>query len=79
MNKVKQLEKKFGGKWKYRGSSFWECLDNDWSVWAVRGCSCDDEHCKAPAQYYLYGNGVPTRVHWEGISVLFPLCKGPNI
>ena len=79
MSKVKQLEKKFGGNWKYRGSSYWECLDDSRAVWAVRGCSCDDEQCEAPAQYYLYGAGVPMRVYWECTPVIFKLCKGPKI
>ena len=79
MTKVKQLEKKFGGRWKYRGSSYWECLDDNRAVWAVSGCSCDDECCDVPARYYLYGDGTPKEVYWENSLVNLKLCKGPKI
>ena len=79
MSKVKQLEKKFGGRWKYRGSSYWECLDNDRAVWTVHDCSCDDENCPTPPAYYLYEDGIPQRIQWDQTPILFKLCERPKI
>lgn len=78
MNKVKQLEKRFGGKWKYRGMGGWDCLDDERTVQCVTGCSCDDFDCDCGCspKYYLYGDGIPKEVHFKLIEI--KLCKEQN-
>ena len=75
INKVKYLENKFGGKWRYCGQSTWECLDNDRMVWAVSSCSCDYD-CGSSPRYYLYGDGTPVEVNFN--DDILKLCKGNN-
>jgi len=41
MTKVKQLEKLFGGKWRYLGPAYWECDDGKHHVWAFGTINCD--------------------------------------
>ena len=76
-SKTKQLEEKFGGKWKYnRHGHLWED-DNGRSVWAVSGCSCDYD-CGSSPRYYLYGDKTKDHaisVYFEGQG--FSLCKSP--
>ncbi len=75
--KYKQLERDYGGKWKYLGMSRWECDDNKRYVQAVHRCSCDDEHCGSSPAYYIYGGPSVKEVYFEGQS--FSICTSPPI
>lgn len=75
-SKVKQLEEKFGGRWKYSGQRFWECDDLIRMVWAVAGHLCDDENCDVPAKYYMYGDGTAKEVYFEGQNLYGGSCLG---
>lgn len=64
INKTKYLEKRFGGRWKYDGFSWWDCDDGERYVVRVASCMCDDD-CYHFPDYYLYQKDcVPQRVDW---------------
>ena len=65
--KYKQLERMFGGTWKYTHvGHLWEC-DDGRMVWGVPTCCCDGP-CSSIPKYYLYGSdGEQTEeVHFDG-------------
>jgi len=54
------LTEKYGGKWKYDGTSSWNCDDGKRHVARTAGCLHDEY---APTQYWLYEEGeTPIRV-----------------
>lgn len=69
-SKAKQLAEKYGGKWKYDGISSWWCDDNLRHVARVSTNSYDEPGYFPPA-YYLYGDGIPSLIHFEADGVLF--------
>lgn len=75
-SKVKQLEEKFGGKWRYCGQKVWECLDDNRMVMAVSSCSCDYD-CGSSSRYYLYGEEEGSQeVHFDYQELR--LCRNIN-
>ena len=61
LNITKYLREKFGGTWKYDGTSAWFCDDGKRHVARVASCFCDDDYCNAPPAYYLYEDGAKTK------------------
>ena len=75
-SKVKQLEEKYGGKWRYCGMGHWECDDGKRTVNAVAGHLCDNDYCDVPPLYYMYGDGAAKIVYFDGVPFGFGTCLG---
>jgi len=62
--KCKLLEKRFGGKWKYRGFVGWDCDDGRYACYISNGCDEFDNPYPGPFRVCVYGNNETHHFHW---------------